>query len=110
MAALLGGGYLATQKMKKQKDGDDAPVFGGSSKSKMIENVAHCSLGSKAGVSVLRIGKDYLLVGVTPQQVNLLATLSGAEGEVFKMTPQDPQEPLGLDDDDDLGGVSKQMA
>lgn len=58
----------------------------GSMNGKLIERVAFCSLGYRVGVCVLKINKDYLLVGTTPQSVNLIATLA-LDADVLKMPP-----------------------
>jgi len=45
----------------------------------LIEQLGYCPLGAKAGVSVVKVGKEFVLVGVTPNQVTLLSTLPGLE-------------------------------
>jgi len=51
--------------------------FGGSRKY-LIEQMSYCPIGSngKIGVCLLKVGNEFLLIGVTPNQVNLLSRLS----------------------------------
>jgi flagellar biogenesis protein FliO len=41
----------------------------------LIEQLSYCPLGQKAGVSLLKIGREFVLVGITPNQVSLLSDL-----------------------------------
>lgn len=42
----------------------------------LIENISFCSLGPKSGVALLKIGKEFILVGVTPGRISMLSALS----------------------------------
>jgi flagellar biogenesis protein FliO len=60
----------------------------------LIEQLGYYPMGAKAGVSLLRIGKEFVLVGVTPNSINIISHLpklqeqyeeeSGFERGVFK--------------------------
>lgn len=41
----------------------------------LIEQLGYCPLGTKTGVSLLKIGSEFVLVGVTPNQVSMLSSL-----------------------------------
>ncbi len=41
----------------------------------LIEKMSYANLGPKSGVCLLKVGKEFVLVGVTPQQINFLSTL-----------------------------------
>lgn len=41
----------------------------------LIEQLGYVSLGNKTGVSLLKVGREFILVGVTPNQVSLLSAL-----------------------------------
>lgn len=41
----------------------------------LVEQMSYMSLGNKSGVSVLKIGREFVLVGVTPNQVSFLSSL-----------------------------------
>ena len=41
----------------------------------LIEQLGYVSLGAKTGVSLIKIGQEFVLVGVTPNQVTMLSTL-----------------------------------
>jgi flagellar biogenesis protein FliO len=41
----------------------------------LIEQLSYCPLGQKAGVSLLKIGREFVLVGITPNQVSMLSDL-----------------------------------
>jgi len=41
----------------------------------LIEQLSYCPLGAKSGVSLLKIGKEFVLVGVTPNQISMLSQL-----------------------------------
>jgi flagellar biogenesis protein FliO len=49
------------------------------SRKHLIEQLGYCPLGAKAGVSLVKVGKEFVLVGVTPNQVTLLSTLPQLE-------------------------------
>lgn len=41
----------------------------------LIEQLSYCSIGPKTGVALLRVGSEFILVGVTPGQVTMLSSL-----------------------------------
>jgi len=47
----------------------------------LIEQLAYCALGQRSGVSLLKIGKEFVLVGVTPQNVTLLSSLPALQAQ-----------------------------
>ncbi len=48
----------------------------GGSRKYLVEHMSYCPLGGgKAGVSVIRVGTDFFLIGVTSNQVTFLSTL-----------------------------------
>jgi flagellar biogenesis protein FliO len=47
----------------------------------LVEQLSFCPLGNKSGVSLLKIGGEFVLVGVTPQQVSLLSALPKLEAQ-----------------------------
>lgn len=52
----------------------------------LIESLAHCSLGNKTGVSLIRVGREFVLVGVTPNQVNLISALPALQAQYEEET------------------------
>lgn len=60
----------------------------------LIEQLGYCPVGPKAGVSLLKVGKEFVLVGITPNQISMLSHLpklqeqyeeeTGFERGVFK--------------------------
>ena len=45
----------------------------------LLEQLGYVSLGNKIGVSLIKVGNEFVLVGVTPGQVSLLSTLPKLE-------------------------------
>lgn len=45
----------------------------------LIETVAYHSLGNRNGVSLLKVGDEFVLVGITPTQVSMLSHLPGMQ-------------------------------
>lgn len=41
----------------------------------LIEQVSYCPLGKNTGVSLLKIGQEFVLVGITANQINILSSL-----------------------------------
>jgi flagellar biogenesis protein FliO len=41
----------------------------------LIEQLSYCPLGAKSGVSLLKIGTEFVLVGITPNQISMLSQL-----------------------------------
>ncbi len=41
----------------------------------LIEQLSYCPIGNKAGVSLLKIGNEFVLVGVTSQTISMLSNL-----------------------------------
>lgn len=41
----------------------------------LIEQMSYCPLGAKSGVSLLKIGREFVLVGITPNQISMLSQL-----------------------------------
>jgi len=41
----------------------------------LIEQLSYCPLGTKMGVALLKIGREFILVGVTPNQINILSNM-----------------------------------
>jgi flagellar biogenesis protein FliO len=41
----------------------------------LIEQLGYCSMGPKTGVSLIKVGKEFALIGVTPNQVTFLSSL-----------------------------------
>jgi flagellar biogenesis protein FliO len=69
--SLAGGGaYVAAKFLKKQG------AFRGSRKY-LVENLAYCPVGpgGKTGVGLIKVGSEFVLVGVTGQQVSFLSNL-----------------------------------
>ncbi len=60
----------------------------------LIEQLGYCPLGTKSGVSLLKVGTEFVLVGITPNQISMLSQLpklqeqyaeeTGFERSVFK--------------------------
>lgn len=73
--AVLGGavGTIFAIRASKRK----GPLKG--SRKFLIEQVAHHSLGNRSGVSLLKVGSEFVLVGITPQQITMLSALPGLE-------------------------------
>lgn len=71
----------------------------------LIEQLGYCPVGTKSGVSLLKIGKDFVLVGITPNQISMLSHLpklqeeyeeeSGFERSVFKQAVAEEFKKLG---------------
>jgi flagellar protein FliO/FliZ len=71
----------------------------------LIEQLGYCPVGAKAGVSLLKIGNDFVLVGITPNQISMLSHLpklqeqyeeeSGFERGVFKQAVAEEVKRLG---------------
>lgn len=69
--ALAGGGtYVAARFLKKKG------AFVGSRRY-LVENLAYCPVGpgGKTGVSLIKVGSEFVLVGVTANQVSFLSNL-----------------------------------
>lgn len=66
---LLGGISVFAIRFFKRKE------FRSGTRKYLIEKVTFCPLGPKVGVSLLKVGKEFVLVGVTPSQVSFLSTL-----------------------------------
>lgn len=41
----------------------------------LIEQLSYCPLGAKSGVSLLKVGHEFVLVGITPNQISMLSQL-----------------------------------
>ncbi|MBI4404359.1 MAG: flagellar biosynthetic protein FliO [Deltaproteobacteria bacterium] len=41
----------------------------------LIEKLGYCPLGPKSGVALVKVGKEFVLIGVTPNQVSILSSL-----------------------------------
>jgi len=41
----------------------------------LIEQLGYCPVGPKSGVSLIKVGKEFVLVGVTPNQISMLSHL-----------------------------------
>lgn len=41
----------------------------------LIEQMGYISLGAKTGVSLIKVGREFVLVGITPTQINFLSNL-----------------------------------
>ena len=70
LLAAAGGYFIYLRKKKSKGVSTNAKSDG------VIESIAHCDLEAKPGVRVVRVGKEYLLLGITNQQISLLAVLS----------------------------------
>lgn len=94
---LLGAGvgtYFFAKFMKKR-----GPAGLRGSRKYLVEQLSYCSLGAKTGVSLLRVGNEFVLVGVTANQVTLLSQLpklqnqyeaeSSLEREHFKVAVEE---------------------
>jgi flagellar biogenesis protein FliO len=69
VVVLSGAGtYFFVRFMKKARN------LGGSRKH-LVEQMSYCPLGPKMGVSLLKVGTEFVLVGVTPNQVTFLSNL-----------------------------------
>lgn len=75
MLAMLGG-----LRVLKKRGG-----FRGSRKF-LIEQLSYFPLGTKSGVSLLKIGSEFVLVGITPQQISFLSSLPTLEKEYLSQT------------------------
>lgn len=47
----------------------------------LIEQLGYCPMGTKTGVSLIKVGKEFLLIGITPQQVTMLSKLPKLEAQ-----------------------------
>lgn len=71
----------------------------------LVERLSYVSLGPKVGVALLKVGQEFVLIGVTPHQVSLLSSLpklqsgyeseSAFEREDFKQVVDDELGRLG---------------
>jgi len=77
LVALLmmgGGGYYVARTLKAR-----GGIKG--SRKYLIEQMSYCPLGPKTGVSLLKIGNEFILVGVTSQQVTMLSNLKELQAQ-----------------------------
>ena len=64
----LGGAYLFFRYVKGKGALRGARRY-------LIEQLSFCPLGAKSGVSLLKIGREFVLVGITPNQISMLSQL-----------------------------------
>lgn len=53
----------------------------GGSKKYLIESLAQCPMGPKSSVNLIRVGREFLLIGVTPGSVTLLSSLPALQAQ-----------------------------
>lgn len=75
----------------------------------LIEQLAHCSLGPKTGVSLVRVGREFVLVGVTPSQVNLLSHVPALQAQYEEET-QFERESFKDHVDEEIQRLKKEIA
>jgi len=75
----------------------------------LIEQLAHCSLGPKTGVSLVRVGREFVLVGVTPTQVNLLSHVPALQAQYEEET-QFERESFKDHVDEEIQRLKKEIA
>ncbi|MEZ4751463.1 MAG: flagellar biosynthetic protein FliO [Bdellovibrionota bacterium] len=66
--------YLVFRLARKQ------PVRDGNRKY-LIEKMSYCSLGPKMGVSLIKVGSEFVLVGVTPENISFLSNLGKLQAQ-----------------------------
>jgi flagellar biogenesis protein FliO len=49
--------------------------FSSGSRKYLIEKLSYCPVGPKLGVALIKVGKEFVLIGVGPEQVSFLSTL-----------------------------------
>lgn len=67
LVSIVGGVFLYRNLKKRGK------IVG--TRKYLIEQLSHCPLGNRTGVSLLKIGKEFVLVGITPHQVTFISAL-----------------------------------
>lgn len=68
LALLAAAAFFFLRFVKRQNMGKGSRKF-------LIEQLSYCGVGPKAGVSLLKIGNEFVLVGVTGSSVTLLSGL-----------------------------------
>lgn len=58
----------------------------GGSKKYLIESLAQCPIGPKASVNLIRVGREFMLIGVTPAQITLLSALPALQSQYEEET------------------------
>ena len=93
MAVVIGVMWLAARVMKGREisSGGGTFKFGGSAKRSMLQVLARQGVGRHASVTVVRAGDKALVLGVTEQNISLLAELN----DVDLAQVQDLLEPQG---------------
>ncbi|MCB0405747.1 MAG: flagellar biosynthetic protein FliO [Bdellovibrionales bacterium] len=66
--------YLVLRLARKQ------PVRDGNRKY-LIEKMSYCSLGPKMGVSLIKVGSEFVLVGVTSENISFLSNLGKLQAQ-----------------------------
>jgi len=51
----------------------------GGSRKYLIEQMSYCALGTKSGVALLRVGNEFVLVGITPNQITQLSSMTNLQ-------------------------------
>jgi flagellar biogenesis protein FliO len=68
LAIFAASGFFFVRFLKKQGVGKGSRKF-------LVEQMSYCAVGPKAGVSLLKVGNEFVLVGVTSSQVTLISQL-----------------------------------
>jgi len=50
----------------------------------LIEQLSYCPLGNKMGVAILKVGNEFVLVGITPNQISYLSSLKKLENNFLE--------------------------
>lgn len=79
VALVVVGGVLFAASKKKVKGKKPSFTSAMPTANGLIETVASCELKRGASLSLVKVGEEYLLLGVTNHQVNLIASLGATE-------------------------------
>lgn len=47
----------------------------------LIENLSYCAITPKSGVSLIKVGQEFVLLGVTPENITMLSSLPKLQGQ-----------------------------
>ena len=68
LSIFAASGFFFVRFLKRQNMSKGSRKF-------LVEQMSYCAVGPKAGVSLLKIGNEFVLVGVTSSQVTLISEL-----------------------------------